>query len=159
MIFFRTFILPLATMALASCNEVQVCQICLENDASRPLSQREASQVYIYHNRAKLPSLARNIFYKERCGIDCKAIMRFDVPSEKAGEVAETLSGQTMRPLDQNDLSNFLLDGDSGVSWWLPPATKNLVGASGNIGGGQLARIAIIDRGAISRIYLSSWQM
>ncbi|WP_139278772.1 hypothetical protein [Sphingobium yanoikuyae] len=146
-------------MAVTGCGPVEVCQICLGNDPNQALSKEEVSRVYVYHNRETLPSLAKNIYYDEHCGIDCRAIVRFDVPSWQANEIAAKLSGQPIKPLNPNDVHNFLRDNNAGRSWWLQPKTEDLQGAVGDVGSGQLARVAILSQGATSRIYLVSWQM
>lgn len=160
----RNLILSLGMVfALAGCDGdlIQVCMNCFEHDAEKPLTETQVRSLKVNARVKQLPTEARNIYFQEWCGMDCRQIFRFDLPSDRAHDVMRRFSKVEIAPLSKRDQSDLLDAQREGapLSWWLKEAVPDADGVAPDINIGQWAGFIMVPEGKATRVYMLAFDM
>jgi hypothetical protein len=152
-----------AAIALAGCDGefIEVCMNCFEHDAEKPLTDAQVRSLKVNATVKTLPAEAHNVYFEESCGMDCRQIFRFDLPSENAHQTMRRFSKVDIAPLSKHDQSDLLaaqMDGPP-LSWWLKEAVPDAEGVAPDINIGQWVGFVLVPEGKTTRVYMLAFDM
>jgi hypothetical protein len=154
---------------VAGCDDVlEVCHSCLTGDPAQLVAADQLSKISLVYSGKRLPASAINIYYHERCGIDCQQWVRFDAPIADARAFAQSL---LVRPLlttpasGQSGEQPTLAGGEMArMPWWpmqFPSETErgeNTINDGGHkTGKGQPLSIILQPDGPNATVWIAAY--
>lgn len=154
----------LLALLLAGCGDAlfDVCRACLKSDPQRPVAKQDYPLITVVYRDRPLPASAANVYYREKCGIDCMQMIRFDAPLADARAYAEqALQTGKLRQgfnpwVDGNGFDPWAGSGEP-TSWWPRRISGRFYGAEDS--GGQPMKIAMVPRGDMATVLVTAFDM
>jgi len=112
----------LALLPLGSCSGdwFKVCRACIATPPTEPVADADRARIRFIGPGA-LPAGARNLYYDERCGIDCTHWMRFELPEAEARRFAAGVLGGVALRGGGNPFAggaSAYRGPDKAMPWW-----------------------------------------
>jgi hypothetical protein len=155
----------LAALAVISCEEVEYCELCAGEDPRRPLPAENVGKIWRGDSERRLPVGARNVFFHERCGMDCTWHVRFDLPIAEARAFARSLPLEHpltpgANPWGANPwgVGSPVWEGVLALGWWPRRFPANVEGGENMTANGHPAyQIAIVPRGSEATVWIRTF--
>lgn len=142
----------LALLPLGGCSDdwFKVCRACIATAPTEPVADADRARIR-FIGPGVLPADARNLYYDERCGIDCTHWMRFELPEAEARRFATEVLGGAKLHRGENP---FAEDGgayrgpETALPWWPAHFPADAEGAKIADGQGRGAAVMLrVDKG------------
>ena len=138
------------------------CEFCADNDPRNEVPPNKVGKIRLLNSNLPLPAGARDVYYAQKCWLDCWQYIRFDLPLDEARTYAlsfplEHPLTKGANPWGRNPWGGGRPPSDEviGLGWWPHEFPNNVEGGSHRIVSDQPPLdIALVPKGERATIWI-----